>query len=102
MEIIKGIVGFMVIGIILCFVLGGYFMPTIIAIVRKHHFKWVIFAINLIFGITGMGYLIALAWAVWPRASALFDPLWNDMTTNRPMTDENIIVEKSVKVTDES
>lgn len=99
MEIIKDIFGLMVIGIILCLVLGGYFMPTLIAIVRKHHFKWVIFAINLVFGITGMGYVIALVWAVWPRQSSLFDPLWNDMTTNGTITDDNATVEKPPDLT---
>ncbi|MGA2029248.1 MAG: superinfection immunity protein, partial [Verrucomicrobiota bacterium] len=50
-----------------------YFLPTIIALWRKHHYKWVIFAINLFVGVTGVGYLVALIWAAWPRQTAVFD-----------------------------
>ena len=65
---------------ILC--LTGYLAPTIIALIRNHHYKWVLFAINLIFGMTGIGYLIAFIWAVWPRKTAILDVVANDPTTN--------------------
>jgi hypothetical protein len=35
-----------------------YFCPTIIAFNREHHYKWIILGINLIFGATGIGYLV--------------------------------------------
>jgi len=59
-----------------------YLLPTIIAFRRKHHYKWVIFGINAVFGLTGIGYLAAFVWAVWPRQTAFFDVVANDPTTN--------------------
>jgi len=67
-----------------------YFLPTIIALWRKHHYKWVIFAINFIFGLTGVGYLVALIWAVWPKQTAVFDVVTNDPTTNSPEAGQKI------------
>lgn len=66
---------------IILFLLPIFFLPTIIALVRKHHYKWVIFAINLL-GMTGVGYIVAFVWAVWPRQTAIFDVVTNDPTTN--------------------
>jgi hypothetical protein len=70
--------------------LAVYFLPTIIALWRKHHYKWVIFAINFFFGVTGVGYLVALVWAVWPRQTAIFDIAVNDPTTNSPEAGQKI------------
>ena len=62
---------------LLCLAL--FFAPTIIAFARHHHFKMIIMAINLILGITGIGYLIALIWAMWPQKTALVDIVSNDL-----------------------
>ena len=59
-----------------------YFLPTILAYRRNHHYYKVIFGINLIFGLTGLGYLVAFVWAVWPKETAIFDVIANDPTTN--------------------
>ncbi len=59
-----------------------FFAPTFIAFNREHHYKWIIFGINLIFGVTGIGYLVAFAWAVWPRQTAIADIVRNDPTDN--------------------
>jgi hypothetical protein len=45
-----------------------YCIPSIIAFKRNHHYKWVIFSIN-IFGIIGFPWLVAMIWAVWPAES---------------------------------
>lgn len=70
--------------IIVCglMVIAVYLLPTIIAFRRKHHYKWVIFGINAVFGFTGVGFLAAFVWAVWPRQTAFFDVVANDPTTN--------------------
>jgi len=70
--------------------LAVFFLPTIIAFSRNHHYKWVVFAINLILGATGVGFLIALVWAVWPQKTALADVLINDPTTNSPEASQKI------------
>ena len=61
---------------------GSLLYPTIIAFVRNHHYKWVICGINIIFGLTGIGYLAAFIWAVWPQKTAFIDVITNDPTTN--------------------
>jgi len=68
--------GLIIAGLI-CLVI--FFIPTIIAFKRNHHFKFVILAINIIFGVTGIGFLIALVWAVWPKKTAIVDVVTNDL-----------------------
>lgn len=71
--------------IILFFVvlaLMAFFAPTIIAFRRKHHYRWIIFAINAVTGASGLGYVVALAWALWPSRTGLADPFLNDPTSN--------------------
>ncbi|CBG39270.1 superinfection immunity protein [Helicobacter mustelae] len=41
-----------------------YFIPTFIAFKRKHISRYGIFIINLCFGFTFFGWIIALAWSV--------------------------------------
>ena len=41
-----------------------YFLPTVIAEVRKHHSNMAILLINLFFGWTMLGWLAALIWAL--------------------------------------
>ena len=68
---------------LLIFIIGFlYFLPSIVAHHRNHHYKWVISGINLFFGLTGFGYIISLVWAVWPRKTPLFGLMVNDPVTN--------------------
>ena len=70
-------------GIVILLVMAFvYFLPTIIAFNRKHHYKWIVFAINLVFGVTGIGYAASLVWALWPRQTSVIDPLRGDPTDN--------------------
>lgn len=57
-------------GIALCF----YFIPTMIADYKNHDHLWIIFAINSCLGLTGVGWLVALIWAVYPKGKPLADP----------------------------
>ena len=70
--------------------LAAYLLPTIIAFRRKHHYKWIILGINAVFGFTGIGFLAAFVWAVWPRQTAFFDVVANDPTTNSPEAGQKI------------
>lgn len=72
----------MIVGIIILLIVSVFFIPTFIAFIRKHQFKWIIFGINLIFGATGIGFLAAFAWAVWPRQTSVVDLIKNDPTDN--------------------
>ncbi|HTW36433.1 MAG TPA: superinfection immunity protein [Rhizomicrobium sp.] len=41
-----------------------YWLPTIIAIVRQAHSALGVFFVNFIFGLTGIGWIFALIWAL--------------------------------------
>ena len=56
-----------------------YFIPTTIAIHRRHSYKWVILGINVI-GFWIIPWVIAFIWAVWPREKSLLDPLAGNVT----------------------
>jgi Superinfection immunity protein len=47
----------------LLWVVGLYFLPSIIACYRKHCNQGPIFILNLIFGWTILGWIIPLAWS---------------------------------------
>ena len=68
--------------IILLIVIGLpiYFIPTIIAFNRKHAYKGVVFALNLFGGFTGVLWLVALIWAVYPSEKSLIDPVVGNVT----------------------
>lgn len=48
--------------------LALYFIPTIVAVSRKHHNATAIFATNLLLGITGLGWVVALIWSLTRRS----------------------------------
>jgi hypothetical protein len=57
-----------------------YFLPTYIAFKRQHAFKWIILAINVVLGASGLGWLIALIWAIYPQEKSLADPVLGNPT----------------------
>jgi hypothetical protein len=57
-----------------------YFLPTIFAFRRKHAYKNIIAVINLIFGLTGLGWAGAMIWAIWPTEKTFIDPLVGNPT----------------------
>lgn len=71
------IVAIMVGVILLAFL---YFLPTYIAFRRDHAFKWIIFAINVVLGASGLGWLVALIWAIYPSNRSLADPVLGNPT----------------------
>jgi hypothetical protein len=46
-----------------------YFFPTLIAVLRKHASALAIFAFNLFFGWTGLGWVAALIWSLTSPSS---------------------------------
>jgi len=54
----------MVIGIPVLLIIGGiYFLPTIISAIRGHHNQVPILIVNIFFGWTLLGWIVALIWA---------------------------------------
>jgi len=51
-------------GFIVLIVLGLYFLPSIVADARKHRSSSGVFLLNLFFGWTLLGWVLALIWAV--------------------------------------
>ena len=44
--------------------LAVYFLPTIVALARSHHNAVAILLLNLFLGWTGIGWVLALIWAL--------------------------------------
>ena len=68
---------FLIIGLIL---LAVYFIPTFIALKRRHDYKWVILGINTFAIAGGIPWLVAFIWAVWPINKSLIDPIAGNVT----------------------
>jgi hypothetical protein len=58
----------------------AYFLPFVIALVRGHRYKSVIFVLNLIGGWSGLGWVAAFIWAVWPSGGTVTDVVTHDPT----------------------
>jgi hypothetical protein len=69
--------GQMLLGLLIILI---YFIPTLVAFHRDHAYRFVITVINICTGWTGIGYLAALLWAVWPADRALAEPLIGNVT----------------------
>lgn len=50
--------------VMLLIIVVVHFIPTIIAFSRDHPSRWAIFIVNLFFGFTGLGWIIALIWSL--------------------------------------
>ncbi|MEI8315436.1 MAG: superinfection immunity protein [Verrucomicrobiota bacterium] len=77
---VGAVVGILIVVVI---VLGIYLLPSIIAFRRKHHYRFIILGINVVMGLTGIGYLAAFVWAVWPSQTSVIDPLVASPTSTR-------------------
>lgn len=55
--------GFVEISVIILAILL-YFLPTFIAVLRRHKNKLAVFLLNLFLGWTGLGWVAALVWSV--------------------------------------
>jgi hypothetical protein len=56
----EAILGFLIAAVVVVF----YFIPTFVAFFRRHNNLLAIGALNLIFGSTGIGWGVALVWAL--------------------------------------
>lgn len=57
-----------------------YVVPTVVAFRRGHQYRWIIAAMNVTTGWTGIAWVAVFAWAAWPRNRALAEPLYGDAT----------------------
>jgi hypothetical protein len=64
LKLLPALVGAMGIGLVLLILFAPYWLPTIIAFVRKHPSKGGILVLNLFVGWTFVGWVVSLAWAL--------------------------------------
>lgn len=57
-------------------IIGVYWVPSIIAFARKMPHKAPILLIDLLAGWTGIGWLVALVMAAWPKPRQAAPPPW--------------------------
>lgn len=72
-SISAGLFMLIVVGILFCLI------PFFIAQKRQHKYKWIILILCL-FSISGITWLIALVWSLWPQNSAVATPIMKDAT----------------------
>jgi hypothetical protein len=63
-KVLPALVAGMGIGLLLVVLFVPYWIPTIIAFYRKHPSKGGIFALNMFFGWTFLGWVVSLVWAL--------------------------------------
>ena len=56
------------------------FVPAVIAFMRGHAYKWIILVLCFATYITGVTWIVALVWAVWPANKSLADPVLGNVT----------------------
>jgi hypothetical protein len=62
--------------VVLVLVIGLTLIPGLIANKRNHPYKGVIWAISIVGTlVTGVGWIAALIWALWPQDKSLIDPI---------------------------
>lgn len=66
--------------LLILFVAVIYFIPAVIAFRREHEYRWVIFALNFVGGFTGILWIVALVWAVFPDNRSAIDPFVGPVT----------------------
>ena len=62
------------------FLAAVYCLPIIVAFKRSHPYRWVILVMTLFGGWTGLFWLAALIWAVFPENKTIVDPLIGSFT----------------------
>lgn len=72
-----------------------YFLPTVIAAVRSHHNTTPIFLTNFFFGLTGVGWIIALIWSFTHVAPS---PIAEAVSRGEPSLDANRIAQRSPRL----
>jgi hypothetical protein len=73
--------------------LGFYFLPTIIAQIRSTKRAATIFAVNLIFGWTVVGWIAAVIWALGQQPSPEGEPASGSLLRLRQKGSQVIVIE---------
>jgi len=60
-------------------ILAIYFLPAYFAFKRDHAYKNIILILN-IFGFSGVTWIIAMIWAVYPSDKSIIDPVIGNVT----------------------
>ena len=91
-----------ILGLLILIGIGLYFLPSIIAEVRRITPLVAIFSVNLIFGWTVIGWIAAVAWALteqpWPRPEP--DPSLSIETDNWSFHTPNLSETSAIQQSD--
>ncbi len=50
--------------LLMVFFVAAYFIPSVVAFKRTHHSKGAILTLNILLGWSGIGWIVALVWAM--------------------------------------
>jgi hypothetical protein len=63
-DVVAQVIGLVLVLLLVVTGFGFYFLPSLIAMFRNHHQSAAITVVNLFFGWTFLGWVVALAWSV--------------------------------------
>jgi hypothetical protein len=95
---ITNIVDIIVIVLVIILILILYFLPSVIARVRKHSCKWAIFFLNLFTGLTGFGWVAAFVWAFTNNSTARKPTIAEELKELAQLKGQGIISEEEFEV----
>ena len=75
-----------------------YFLPSVIARVRKHSCKWAIFFLNLFMGFTGFGWVAAFVWAFTNNSTARKPTIAEELKELAVLEEQGIITKEEFEM----
>ncbi|PHI95241.1 hypothetical protein BG621_07360 [Parasaccharibacter apium] len=64
-------VSLLIFAVLMLALFGLYFLPSVIALIRRHPQRWILVGLNVLSGWTGLGWIGLLLWSLWPREELL-------------------------------
>lgn len=75
-----------------------YFLPSVIASVRKHSCKWAIFFLNLFMGFSGFGWVAAFVWAFTNNSTARKPTIAEELKELAVLEEQGIITKEEFEI----
>lgn len=75
-----------------------YFLPSVIACIRKHSCRWAIFFLNLFMGFTGFGWVAAFVWAFTNNTIARKPTIAEELKELAQLNEQGIITKEEFEI----